>query len=486
MKSLFAGLLAALSVTAWAGEPVAACRVPGLSHEVLCGSLQRALDPARPAGVRIPIHYVVVPARARHKLPDPVLFLAGGPGQSAIALAPSVLPLFSRLNNRRDIVFVDQRGTGRSEPLKCQNLRHQSLADQTDPDRQVRDLLACRDRLAARPALGGADGLKYFTTVIAMQDLDAVRRELGAERINIIAASYGTRAALDYLRQFPAHVRRAVLDGVAPPDMALPLSQSIDGQAVLDAMLEACAREAGCAADYPLLRQDWQALLARLPLEVEVPHPVTGRPERLVFTRDMVLSVVRSALYVPGLSSALPAAIHAAAQGQVQGLTGLGSNMNSRNGNEIAAGMHFSVVCAEDMPLIPVRIEGQGKDFGDGELRFYRRVCAEWPRGDVPRDFYTVPRSSVPVMLLSGGLDPATPPRHGERVAAALGPQAMHVVVDNAGHGLLALGCLRDVWFRFLDAADDASALRIDTACAKAVPRPPALRPVRLPVEATP
>ena len=469
------------AVSARAEGPLTPCRIDGHRFEVLCGQVARPLDPARPKGPSLDVRYVVVPALARRKFSDPVFLIPGGPGQATSAVLSQVLPLFQRLNNRRDIVFVDQRGTGRSEPLMCENPRHQSIADRSDADRQVRHLLACRDRLAARPHLGGAEGLKYFTTSIAMQDLDAVRRQLGAERINLVAASYGTRAALDYLRQFPRQVRRVVLDGVAPPDMVLPVSQSVDGQAALDALLEACAREAGCAADFPSLRQDWHTLLAGLPRPIEVPHPVNGQPERLVLTRDMVLSAVRGALYAPGLASALPAAIHAAAQGRLQGLTGLGSSLFSGKGGDIAAGMHFSVVCAEDVPRMLRSTDGRGKDFGDSQLQFYRRVCAQWPRGDVPEAFYTVPPSAAPVLLLSGGLDPATPPRHGERVAAALGPNAVHVVVDNAGHGLLALGCLRDVWFRFLDAPDDTSALAIDTACAKAVPRPPAWRAVRLP-----
>lgn len=478
------GLLGA-AAGARADGPLTPCRIDGHRNEVLCGQVRRPLDPARPGGPAIDIHYVVVPALARRKFPDPVFLIPGGPGQSASAVLPQVLPLFQRLNNRRDIVFVDQRGTGRSEPLECEDPRHQSVADQTDPERLRRQMLACRDRLAARPHLGGPDGLKFFTTPIAMQDLDAVRAQLGAERINLVAASYGTRAALDYLRQFPRHVRRAVLDGVAPPDMVLPASQSVDGQAVLDALLEACAREAGCAADFPQLRQDWHTLLAGLPRTVEVPHPVTGHTERFVLTRDMVLSAVRGALYAPVLASALPAAIHDGAAGRWQGLMGLGSSLFSGKGGRIAAGMHFSVVCAEDVPRMPRARDGLGKDFGDGEGLFYQRVCADWPRGDVPDAFYTVPPSPAPVLLLSGGLDPATPPRHAERVAGALGPNAVHVVVDHAGHGVLSLGCLRDVWFRFLDTPDDVSALRIDTACAKAVPRPPAWRAVRFPAEGT-
>lgn len=455
------------------------CRVEGHRNELLCGWLRRPLDPTRPDGASIDIHYVVVPALARRKLPDPVFLIPGGPGQSATGVLPQVLPLFQRLNNRRDLVFVDQRGTGRSGALACDDPAQRPVAEQTDPERQFRQLMACRDRLAARPGSGGLGGLAFYTTPLAMQDLDAVRAALGARHINLVAASYGTRAALDYLRQFPDRVRRAVLDGVAPPDMALPASQSLDAQAALDALLAACAAEPGCSRDFPALRDDWAALLDGLPRDVAVPHPVSGRIERFSLTRDMVLAAVRGALYAPVLSSALPAAIHEAAAGRVQGLVGLGSSLYSGRAGAVAAGMHFSVVCAEDMPRVGSAPAGRGRDFGDSQTRFYARVCAEWPTGRLPPAFYTVPSSPAPVLLLSGGLDPATPPRHAERVAVALGPRARHVVVPNAGHGLLALGCLRDVWFRFIDAREAAEALAVDAGCATGIPRPPALRPVR-------
>ena len=117
--------------------PLADCHVAGIRNGVLCGCCQRPLDPAQPEGTQITVRYVVVPAMARRKLADPVFLLAGGPGQSAIAVAATTMPLFARLNNRRDIVFVDQRGTGGSAPLQCDDPEHETLAEQSDPDRQL-------------------------------------------------------------------------------------------------------------------------------------------------------------------------------------------------------------------------------------------------------------------------------------------------------------------------------------------------------------
>ena len=143
--------LCALASHAAHAQPLTECRVAGLRHSVQCGVLQRALDPARPDGPKIDIHYVVAPAMARRKLPDPVFLLAGGPGQSAITLAPNMLALFARLNNRRDIVFVDQRGTGKSAPLECADPQRESLAEQADPERPFKRLMECQAALLKLP-----------------------------------------------------------------------------------------------------------------------------------------------------------------------------------------------------------------------------------------------------------------------------------------------------------------------------------------------
>jgi pimeloyl-ACP methyl ester carboxylesterase len=461
-----------LAAPALAATP-APCRVDGLSHQALCGQVQRPLDPSRATGPQIAVHYVVVPALARNKLSDPVLLLAGGPGQSAISLAGQVMPLFARLNNRRDIVFVDQRGTGRSAPLVCDDPRRQSVAEQADPALQLAQLRVCRERLQALPH----GDLRHYTTPVAMQDLDAVRRAIGATQVNLVGVSYGTRAGLDYLRQFPRHVRRLVLDGVAPPDMVLPASFASDAQAAFEALLAACEAEAACRRDHPGLRASWAAWLARLPQPVTVQHPLTGQSETFTLTRAMAMSAVRGALYTPVLVQALPVAMHEATLGRPQGLLTLGSSLTGRKGSGLAMGMHFSVVCSEDLPRLATAPEAAAQDFGDGRV-LYEKACADWPRGELPAAFYQLGTSPAAALLLSGGLDPATPPRHGERVAQALGPKARHVVVPNAGHGVLGVGCAPELLTRFIDAADESAALALDTRCVQGVPRPAAFQPV--------
>ena len=466
------------------------CRVPGLAHEVRCGVVRRALDAARPTGPVLDIHFMVVPAVARRRLPDPVFLLAGGPGQSATALAPAVLPLLARLNNRRDLVFVDQRGTGRSAPLLCQDRSGAPLAEPADLDAQLAQLRRCLTQLSTTSPLTSADDLRFFTTTIAMQDLDAVRARLGAERINLVGASYGTRAALEYARLFPQRLRRSVLDGVAPPDMVLPVSGGVDSQAAFDAMLTDCERSPTCQRAHPTLRADWLALLGSLPKPVSAIHPLTGQRETFTLDADRVLSAVRGPLYVPSLAAGLPRAIGEAAQGRYEALLGLADALASRRGGTLAMGMHFSVLCAEDAPRMAsaeaaaAAVQGvaptvsSAAPFADHAAMLYQRACAFWPRGTLPEAFYKLPVASTATLLLSGGLDPATPPRHADRVARALGAKVRQVTVANAGHGLLGIGCVRDVMFRFIDATEDAAALAVDASCVDGVPRPPAFAPV--------
>lgn len=471
--------LAGVAAAAWqpgaaAAEPGAAglapCRLEGVAHEALCGRVRRALDPLRPDGAAIEVHYAVLPALARQKKPDPVFFFAGGPGQSAIALAGSVHRLLARLGTRRDLVLVDQRGTGASAPLQCAELAPTApLAHSAVRARQLARLAACRVALQRLPY----GDLRQFTTWVAVQDVDAVRTALGAGRINLVGGSYGTRAALEYLRQFPQAVRRTVLDGAAPPDMVLPASFSTDNQAALDALFAACDAEARCRALHPGLRAAWERLLASLPREESVAQPLTGAIERLVVDREFVLALVRAPLYAPWVAAGLPAALAAAADGRFDPLVGLASALGGgRRALRPAEGMHFSVVCAEDMPRLSGATDAPGADFGTGFADLYRSACADWPRGAVPAAFYTLPPAPSATLVLSGGADPATPPRHGEHVVRALGAKARHVVVPAAGHGTLALPCMGDVVFRFIDAEDDAAALAVDAGCARALPRP--------------
>lgn len=446
------------------------CRLQGLEREARCGRVEVAEDPDAPAGRRIAIHFAVVPALARDKLPDPVFVLAGGPGQAATRVAAQVQPVFASLNARRDIVYVDQRGTGKSNALACPTPdRTPSLAETIDRLRAAERLSECLRAIDADP--------RQYATWIAMRDVDAVRAALGVERINLWGASYGTRAALEYLRQFPQRVRAVVLDGVAPPDMALPASFAIDSEAALSRLLAGCARDADCRARYPGIDASVDALLANAArgLRVTVAHPLTGRAETLRLDRAALAGLLRAPLYAPPLAAVLPHALAEAAGGEFAPLVALSTALTARVAESFAEGMHFAVICAEDLPRVDAAAlaAARATRFGTIFIDVYREACRDIPVRAVPHAFYEIPPADAPVLILSGGADPATPPRHGEAVARRL-ERALHLVAPNLGHGISAQGCAPELIARFVRQAGFDG---IDGGCLQRIPAPVVFRP---------
>jgi len=459
--------MAALFAATGAQAETSPCRLPDFPQELRCGKIQRPLNPAEPAGKKIDIQYVVIPSQDKNKLPDAVFMLAGGPGQSAVNLASFGQAMFSRLNKRRDLVFVDQRGTGRSASLACPEVEADTDVDTEAQIQKKSD--ACLQRLQTLPY----GDLRYFTTSIAVQDLEAVRQQQGYQKINLVGASYGTRVGLEYLRQFPQSVKRLVLDGVVPPDMGLPAA---DAQTALEDLFADCAKQTACNQAYPHLATQWQKLLASMPATVSMTHPRLGTPFKFTMTRDMLLGQIQRTLYAPTSVAALPYAISQALQGNYQPLVTLSGTVSLPGPASINYGMHFAVWCTEAYarPLAAPKDE-----FEKTMMQLYERTCKNWPRGEVPAGFFTIPAAPSPVLLLSGGIDPVTPIRHGAAVAKALGPNARHVTIQNAGHGLLSQGCVRDVVYRFLSAKEDAEALKTDTSCVRQIPRPLAWQPLQ-------
>jgi pimeloyl-ACP methyl ester carboxylesterase len=475
--AVLAGLLVAWPLAARAdGIDLRPCRLKGVSLEARCGVVSRPLDPANPRSHRIDVQVAVVPAVARNKHPDPIVFFAGGPGQSAIDLAGPALSMLGRFTNRRDIVLIDQRGTGRSAPLECEKPDPwMPLAQAVDVSLAVQRRRACATALAELPH----GDLRQYTTTIAVGDVDAIRAALGVSRINLVGVSYGTRVALEYMRLYPRHVRSAVLDGVVPPTLSLPRSFSADNQAALETAFDNCAAEPTCRDRYPRLRAQWEALLSALPTPIVTRHPMSGEEERFVLNRQAVLGAIRRALYVPTLVSAIPAVVSAAASGRFEPLVALGSAGSAAGG--MAEGMHFSVLCSEEPPSNEVGTYNIGEDFGDDFHRFYEDVCFGWPRGEVSGGFREIPPATFPTLLLSGDADPATPARHAEAVATRLGPLAKHWVARHASHGALTYACVRDQVYRFVDRAERPDEFTLDSACAERIPRPRAYLPPKDP-----
>jgi pimeloyl-ACP methyl ester carboxylesterase len=446
------------------------CKIEEGPTEAFCGTFSVPENPADQnqsgkAGRQIALKIVVAPALKRVPDPDPLFIFEGGPGGGAATLAPYVLPSFRRFQLDRDIVLIDQRGTGDSNPLNCEpedrNEEDFSKADDYPMDR----LRTCLAGLKA--------DARFYTTSIAMDDIDAVRKYLGYGAIDLWGGSYGTRAALVYLKRHEDSVRSVVLDAVAPPDMRLPLFMARDGQRALDLMIDDCAKDAACSKAFPRLRESSAAMFAHAAAKPRIMfiHPRTGKSAEITVSQRLVASIVFSSLYDPVATSLLPRLITDAAQGNYQGLLTLGFSHDLPKG-AMSEGMFLSVVCAEDMPHIqPDDIVRESKDRFLGTAFFDTRMkpCEFWPKGAVAEDFYAPVISSKPVLIFSGQDDPVTPPSWGDHVAQSL-KNVKHFIVPGAGHGSSATGCAPKLMGEFLD---KASVVDLDGSCLQSQHRPP-------------
>ena len=430
-----------------------------------CGTFTVYENRQAQQGRTIALNVAVLPAFSRNPAPDPLFAFAGGPGMGSTELAGLAESALRRVREKRDIVLIDQRGTGESGPLDCAIDDADSTLYQQDPTGWVVERLsACRDGYDA--------DLRFYTTPIAMDDIDDVRQALGYERINVWGGSYGTRAALVYMRRHPERVRSAILDGLAPPEIRLPLHMGADAQRALDKLWSDCAADAQCAATYGDIGTKFDSLLARFaePVEISFQHPRTGQTIRAPLRSYGIASLVRAALYSAELSALIPLVVDRAHAGDYAPLAALGDPWEDIS-SKMSQGMFYSVVCSEDVPFIgEADREGlPGSFFGPEATDMMQQICASWPRGDLPANYHAPVATEHPTLVLSGDLDPVTPPRWGASVAEHL-PNARHIVVPGVGHGATPNGCVPKLIAQFVD---EGSAEALDAECVDSLDRPP-------------
>ncbi len=469
---VFAGL--ALSALVWWGAGRAAAVADGTpdrlvlepcrldqadrlqSYAADCGTLSVPENRDSPGGRTLPLFVARIPAVSRRKLPDPLFLVAGGPGQSTVDFYTSVAPVFARIVRNRDLILVDQRGTGRSRRLDCPF--DDELMLRAGPANLAAAARSCRERLEAT-----AD-LRQFTTSVAVRDLDQVRRALGLARINLYGISYGTRVVQHYARRYPQATRAVILDGVVAPQTVLGPEMAADADAALERILERCRAAPTCrerftdpAADYRALR----AALAARPIAVRIPDPHSGALRSLEFTDANLAMVVRLASYSADQAAVLPLALHLARVDSDFAALAASYLLAQRSVNaELATGMQESVICAEDQPFL-----GSAAGVGDALIEGMTTVCGEWVRGVLDPDFHAPFSSAAAALLLSGADDPVTPPGYAELAARDFADHAL-VVMPGLGHGQLVAPCIDRVMAAFLDAG---TARGLDTRCTERV-----------------
>ena len=450
---------------------LAECRLPRLAVAAQCGTLTVPENRAAPQGRQITLTVAILPANTLSPRPDPLFILPGGPGQAATYLAPFAAQM-TGVRKDRDIVLIDPRGTGRSSPLTCAAFAPDESFEgglELDP---VPRAAACATELVAR----GVDPAQY-TTAAWIEDLDAMRAALGYEKINLWGGSYGTRAALEYVRRHPDRVRSVVLDGVAPPSMIVSLDIWPSRDRALSDILESCADAPSCRAAHPDLSSTLNAIRYRLlpdGQDIEVTDPRTGNTQNVRLTFDHVIAALQPLTYSPELAALMPEIIARAQAGDFGPLLATAQLFTGNLAEQVNAALHYSVTCTEDVPRATAdarqTLAGiRSKVLAERVLA----VCDVWPHGKAPPDAATPVTSDIPMLILSGGLDPVTPPSGGDLVAKTLS-RSRHIVAKGYGHIVSSHACAPRLIAAFID---DPTFASLPVACVRhfetsARPRP--------------
>lgn len=422
---------------------------PGIKAR--CGTLQRPENPADPDSTMLELFVAVVPALNLEPEPDPLVPIAGGPGQSTVAFYAGTATAFEAVRRNRDIVLLDQRGTGQSAPMTCE-IDEEIIEGRFDREQTIAQTEACLGALPYDP--------RYFTTSVAVQDLEALRIALGYPRLNLYGISYGTRVAQHYLRRYPESSRTVILDGIVPPQIALGPDIAIKAQDTLDLIFDRCAESTDCNARFPTVREDLEALKERLaaePVVVTMSNPVTGRREEIHFGHAEMAGALRLLSYHPTSVALLPLLIDEAVHENYAPLAAQFMMIAESMSDALSIGMHNAVVCTEDAPYFDGEDISRGAldatYIGPANLDALDAICSVWPRGVMDDEFKVAVSSDVPVLLLSGEADPITPPAYGDLAAVDLG-NAIHLTGKNQGHGQAPRGCVPDIIGDFVATAN--------------------------------
>jgi len=439
------------------------CRIsagPGLpSMKARCGTLLRPLDPAGAVAGEIELRVVVVPALNLAPEPDPLVPIAGGPGQGSVQFYSAYAGAFENVRRNRDILIVDQRGTGESSPMDCP-VDDSLVEGQYSTEMTVEYTQSCLEQLPRDP--------RFFTTSVAVTDLEAVREALGYPALNLYGVSYGTRVAQHFARQYPAAVRTIVLDGVVPPQIVLGPEIATESQKAVNKILARCQEDAACNERFPHITATFSAVLAQLrdaAVTISVPNPDTGRPVTIEFGVAEFAVAVRLLAYHPNGMALLPLLISEAGNGNFVPLGSQFQMTTTALSGALSLGMHNAVMCTEDMPFLDrTTIDHAAlaaSYMGTFQLEALEAICSVWPAGPIDSQFKVPLATDLPVLLLSGDADPITPPRYAELAAVDL-TNATLLVGEGQGHGQIAVGCMPRLVAEFIASADPLS---LDASC---------------------
>jgi pimeloyl-ACP methyl ester carboxylesterase len=416
------------------------------SIEARCGWLSRPENPDAPDGRKIDLRVAVIPALSPNPQPDALTVINGGPGGSSIDMYADMAATFSAIQRERDILIVDQRGTGASNPMDCPRLED---ADMNATEAYIRKATrSCLEDLPGDP--------RFYTTSLAVDDLDAARQALGYPSLNVYGVSYGTRVGQHYARRYPDHIRTLIIDGVAPPEVPLGPIAALNAQRTLDRLFERCAGDEACHKRFPDLSGQLNALsqtLEAASVPVTAAHPVTGIATPIQVTQTHLLLTIRMLSYAPETARLIPLIIdEAASRDNFVPLAANALRIEKELSGAIRFGMHNSVICTEDAPFFGDldRPALEATYIGPRQAQSLIAICKEWPTGPMDDDLRQPLRVDVPTLILSGEEDPITPPAYGDMADASL-PKSLHLIGGGQGHGVIGRGCFPRLAAEFID-----------------------------------
>jgi pimeloyl-ACP methyl ester carboxylesterase len=433
----------------------------GLSTAAWCANFPVPENRADPHSRTIQLKLAVLRSSAQVASKDMLVFLVGGPGQAATDSASQIAVMLQPLLAHRDVLLLDQRGTGGSNALTCKD-----SGDTTKPDDDS-TFDAAKMRAAAADCLkqlsDHADP-RYYTTTIAAQDLEDVRKALGSPQFDLLGVSYGTRMAQQYLMRYPDAVRSMLLDSTVPNSLALGEDFARNLDDALKAQFARCTAQPACKKQFgdpdQTLYQLRDALRAN-PHEVSFRDPQSYRTVKRVLNENALASVVRMFAYTPATAALLPLSIDAAAHGDVGPLLGQAKILSGDLAELMGSGMQYSVICSEDADLLTPRPQDADIILGTHMIDALGAVCSAWPKGTRPADFHQPLKTDKPVLLLAGQYDPVTPPRYADEVAKGL-QNARVLVFKGQAHGVMAVGCAPQLVQHFIEKLDPKT---LDASC---------------------
>lgn len=433
--------------------------LPGTTYtaDARCGSMEVAENPDDPGGRQINLNIAVAPATGKTSEPDPVFIFAGGPGQAASETWVIMRPILNKVRKNRDIVMIDQRGTGGSNKLACKSEVEEDLNQELDLELVRTETEKCLAELDGDP--------RFYTTSIAMGDYNLVREAMGYEKINLLGISYGTRSSQVYLRLFPESVRTVTLDSVVPMQLALGQEHAVSLDSSVAAVFKACEQDESCRELFPHSKDELNALFTQLreaPRQITITHPVSGEQQQILLSADTLAVAIRFLSYSSETQALIPLLVHEAIEsGDLSRLASQAIIVMSGLSEMLAKGMELSVMCAEDFPFMDFSRDYSDTLMGNLLLDVVKVQCEIWPRQTIPADFHVPVTSNVPVLLMSGERDPVTPPQYATQVAKTY-PNSLNLVARGQAHSVMKNICLRDITTEFIE---KGSIVDIDTGC---------------------